>query len=90
MLGRGGVSVPPGKGHRVRAASTVLGDQLPGRLCSTASLDTAPLCPPHRADAVQPPSCPRMQQRAVLGPVPLTQTSRTQALRDQEDEIFKL
>lgn len=35
-------------------------------------------------------SSPRMQQRAVLGPVPLTRTSRTQALRDQEDEIFKL
>ncbi|XP_036761083.1 lysM and putative peptidoglycan-binding domain-containing protein 1 isoform X2 [Manis pentadactyla] len=33
---------------------------------------------------------PRMQQRALLGPVPLTQTSRTQTLRDQEDEIFKL
>lgn len=33
---------------------------------------------------------PRMQQRAVLGPVPLTRTSRTQTLRDQEDEIFKL
>ncbi|XP_028645662.1 lysM and putative peptidoglycan-binding domain-containing protein 1 [Grammomys surdaster] len=36
------------------------------------------------------PSSPRMQQRAVLGPVPLTRTSRTQTLRDQEDEIFKL
>ncbi|XP_040086648.1 lysM and putative peptidoglycan-binding domain-containing protein 1 [Oryx dammah] len=35
-------------------------------------------------------SSPRMQQRAVLGPVPLTQTSRTRTLRDQEDEIFKL
>ncbi|KAM5162682.1 lysM and putative peptidoglycan-binding domain-containing protein 1 isoform 1-T2 [Callospermophilus lateralis] len=35
-------------------------------------------------------SSPRMQQRAVLGPVPLTRTSRTQTLRDQEDEIFKL
>nr|XP_017526354.1 lysM and putative peptidoglycan-binding domain-containing protein 1 isoform X2 [Manis javanica] len=33
---------------------------------------------------------PRMQQRALLGPVPLTRTSRTQTLRDQEDEIFKL
>lgn len=33
---------------------------------------------------------PRMQQRAVLGPVPLTRTSRTRTLRDQEDEIFKL
>ena len=35
-------------------------------------------------------SSPQMQQRAVLGPVPLTQTSRTRTLRDQEDEIFKL
>ncbi|KAL6044170.1 hypothetical protein STEG23_019850 [Scotinomys teguina] len=35
-------------------------------------------------------SSPRLQQRAVLGPVPLTRTSRTQTLRDQEDEIFKL
>ncbi|KAM8787040.1 lysM and putative peptidoglycan-binding domain-containing protein 1 [Rhynchonycteris naso] len=35
-------------------------------------------------------SSPQMQQRAVLGPVPLTQTSRTQTLQDQEDEIFKL
>lgn len=35
-------------------------------------------------------SSPRTQQRAVLGPVPLTRTPRTQTLRDQEDEIFKL
>lgn len=42
------------------------------------------------ADAGQPLSSPRMQQRTVLGPVPLTQTSRTRTLRDQEDEIFKL
>ncbi|XP_004689602.1 PREDICTED: lysM and putative peptidoglycan-binding domain-containing protein 1 [Condylura cristata] len=35
-------------------------------------------------------SSPRTQQRAVLGPVPLTRTSRTRTLRDQEDEIFKL
>ncbi|KAM5201246.1 lysM and putative peptidoglycan-binding domain-containing protein 1 [Hipposideros larvatus] len=35
-------------------------------------------------------SSPQMQQRAVLGPVPLTRTSRTRTLRDQEDEIFKL
>ncbi|XP_008826470.1 lysM and putative peptidoglycan-binding domain-containing protein 1 [Nannospalax galili] len=41
-------------------------------------------------DADVHPSSPRMQQRAVLGPVPLTRTSRTQTLRDQEDEIFKL
>lgn len=41
-------------------------------------------------DAGLHPSSPRMQQRAVLGPVPLTRTSRTQTLRDQEDEIFKL
>ncbi|XP_074121448.1 lysM and putative peptidoglycan-binding domain-containing protein 1 [Sminthopsis crassicaudata] len=33
---------------------------------------------------------PRKQQRAVLGPVPLTQTTRAATLRDQEDEIFKL
>ncbi|XP_044532082.1 lysM and putative peptidoglycan-binding domain-containing protein 1 [Gracilinanus agilis] len=33
---------------------------------------------------------PRKQQRAVLGPVPLTRTTRTATLRDQEDEIFKL
>lgn len=41
-------------------------------------------------DTVQPLNSPRMQQRAVLGPVPLTRTSRTRTLRDQEDEIFKL
>ncbi|XP_037681948.1 lysM and putative peptidoglycan-binding domain-containing protein 1 [Choloepus didactylus] len=41
-------------------------------------------------DACPHLSSPRMQQRAVLGPLPLTQTSRTQTLRDQEDEIFKL
>uniref|UniRef100_A0A2K5DW97 LysM and putative peptidoglycan-binding domain-containing protein 1 n=1 Tax=Aotus nancymaae TaxID=37293 RepID=A0A2K5DW97_AOTNA len=35
-------------------------------------------------------SSPRMQQRAVLGPVPPTHTSWTRTLRDQEDEIFKL
>ncbi|XP_078010998.1 lysM and putative peptidoglycan-binding domain-containing protein 1 [Phascolarctos cinereus] len=33
---------------------------------------------------------PRKQQRAVLGPVPLTRTTRAATLRDQEDEIFKL
>ncbi|XP_051013649.1 lysM and putative peptidoglycan-binding domain-containing protein 1 [Acomys russatus] len=43
-----------------------------------------------KEDAGLFPSSPRMQQRAVLGPVPLTRTSRTQTLRDQEDEIFKL
>ncbi|XP_038624775.1 lysM and putative peptidoglycan-binding domain-containing protein 1 [Tachyglossus aculeatus] len=41
------------------------------------------------------PSSPKtqrrqQQQRALLGPVPLTRTSRTASLRDQEDEIFKL
>ncbi|KAM6169081.1 lysM and putative peptidoglycan-binding domain-containing protein 1 [Erethizon dorsatum] len=43
-----------------------------------------------REDARLHLSSPRTQQRAVLGPVPLTRTSRTQTLRDQEDEIFKL
>ncbi|KAM6434481.1 lysM and putative peptidoglycan-binding domain-containing protein 1 [Liasis olivaceus] len=33
---------------------------------------------------------PRAQQRAVLGPVPLTRIARADALHDQEDEIFKL
>uniref|UniRef100_A0A8C5RFJ4 LysM and putative peptidoglycan-binding domain-containing protein 1 n=1 Tax=Laticauda laticaudata TaxID=8630 RepID=A0A8C5RFJ4_LATLA len=33
---------------------------------------------------------PRAQQRAVLGPVPLTRIARADALLDQEDEIFKL
>ncbi|XP_077175880.1 lysM and putative peptidoglycan-binding domain-containing protein 1 [Paroedura picta] len=33
---------------------------------------------------------PRSQQRAVLGPVPLTRIARADTLRDQEDEIFKL
>ncbi|XP_048338226.1 lysM and putative peptidoglycan-binding domain-containing protein 1, partial [Sphaerodactylus townsendi] len=33
---------------------------------------------------------PRAQQRAVLGPVPLTKIARADTLRDQEDEIFKL
>ncbi|KAK2497296.1 hypothetical protein MC885_020245 [Smutsia gigantea] len=36
------------------------------------------------------PISPRMRQQALLGPVQLTRTSRTQTLRDQEDEIFKL
>ncbi|XP_005007839.1 lysM and putative peptidoglycan-binding domain-containing protein 1 [Cavia porcellus] len=43
-----------------------------------------------REDAHLHLSSPRTQQRAVLGPVPLTRTSRTRMLRDQEDEIFKL
>ncbi|XP_063172983.1 lysM and putative peptidoglycan-binding domain-containing protein 1 [Candoia aspera] len=33
---------------------------------------------------------PRAQQRAVLGPVPLTRIARADTLHDQEDEIFKL
>lgn len=41
-------------------------------------------------DSAHPLNSPRLQQRAVLGPVPLTRTSRTQIIRDQEDEIFKL
>ncbi|XP_053560961.1 lysM and putative peptidoglycan-binding domain-containing protein 1 [Bombina bombina] len=33
---------------------------------------------------------PRTQQRTLLGPVPLTVTTRASTLRDHEDEIFKL
>ncbi|XP_050785916.1 lysM and putative peptidoglycan-binding domain-containing protein 1 isoform X1 [Gopherus flavomarginatus] len=33
---------------------------------------------------------PHAQQRALLGPVPLTKSIRAATLRDQEDEIFKL
>ncbi|XP_072284412.1 lysM and putative peptidoglycan-binding domain-containing protein 1 [Pyxicephalus adspersus] len=33
---------------------------------------------------------PQTQQRSVLGPVPLTVTTRATAIRDHEDEIFKL
>ncbi|XP_042297175.1 lysM and putative peptidoglycan-binding domain-containing protein 1 [Sceloporus undulatus] len=33
---------------------------------------------------------PRTQLRATLGPVPLTKIARADAIRDQEDEIFKL
>lgn len=33
---------------------------------------------------------PQTQQRSLLGPVPLTVTTRTSTLRDHEDEIFKL
>ncbi|XP_019412449.1 PREDICTED: lysM and putative peptidoglycan-binding domain-containing protein 1 [Crocodylus porosus] len=33
---------------------------------------------------------PRIQQRSLLGPVPLTKTLRATVLRDEEDEIFKL
>ncbi|KAK1154680.1 lysM and putative peptidoglycan-binding domain-containing protein 1 [Acipenser oxyrinchus oxyrinchus] len=49
---------------------------------------------PFRASAYhssrgQSPS-PRTQQRALLGPVPLTKTRLTKSLRDHEDEIFKL
>ncbi|XP_067425822.1 lysM and putative peptidoglycan-binding domain-containing protein 1 isoform X2 [Emydura macquarii macquarii] len=33
---------------------------------------------------------PPTHQRCLLGPVPLTKTTRAATLRDQEDEIFKL
>ncbi|XP_063001713.1 lysM and putative peptidoglycan-binding domain-containing protein 1 [Elgaria multicarinata webbii] len=33
---------------------------------------------------------PPAQQRAILGPVPLTKIAHADSLRDQEDEIFKL
>ncbi|XP_063803053.1 lysM and putative peptidoglycan-binding domain-containing protein 1 [Pseudophryne corroboree] len=33
---------------------------------------------------------PQTQQRSLLGPLPLTVTTRSTALRDHEDEIFKL
>ncbi|KAM9294227.1 lysM and putative peptidoglycan-binding domain-containing protein 1 [Gastrophryne carolinensis] len=33
---------------------------------------------------------PQTQQRSLLGPVPLTVTTRTTTLREREDEIFKL
>ncbi|KAG9480739.1 hypothetical protein GDO78_010157 [Eleutherodactylus coqui] len=33
---------------------------------------------------------PQTAQRSLLGPVPLTVTTRASALRDREDEIFKL
>nr|XP_033779986.1 lysM and putative peptidoglycan-binding domain-containing protein 1 [Geotrypetes seraphini] len=33
---------------------------------------------------------PRVHQRSLLGPIPLTRTTRTAALKDHEDELFKL
>ncbi|XP_053331256.1 lysM and putative peptidoglycan-binding domain-containing protein 1 [Spea bombifrons] len=33
---------------------------------------------------------PQTQQRSLLGPVPLTVTTRASAIKDHEDEIFKL
>ncbi|KAG8449983.1 hypothetical protein GDO86_016606 [Hymenochirus boettgeri] len=33
---------------------------------------------------------PQTQQRSLLGPVPLTITTRASTIRDHEDEIFKL
>ncbi|XP_068109684.1 lysM and putative peptidoglycan-binding domain-containing protein 1 [Hyperolius riggenbachi] len=35
-------------------------------------------------------SSPQTQQRSLLGPIPLTITTRASAIRDHEDEIFKL
>ncbi|XP_075048138.1 lysM and putative peptidoglycan-binding domain-containing protein 1 [Mixophyes fleayi] len=35
-------------------------------------------------------SSPQTQQRSLLGPVPLTITTRASTVRDHEDEIFKL
>ncbi|XP_053133963.1 lysM and putative peptidoglycan-binding domain-containing protein 1 [Hemicordylus capensis] len=46
-------------------------------------------CSPGPSSYQNQPS-PRSQQRAVLGPVPLTKIARADSLRDQEDEIFKL
>ncbi|XP_029141708.1 lysM and putative peptidoglycan-binding domain-containing protein 1 isoform X2 [Protobothrops mucrosquamatus] len=45
---------------------------------------------PSTSGSYQGESSPRSQQRAVLGPVPLTRIARADALLDQEDEIFKL
>ncbi|KAG8147006.1 hypothetical protein E2320_014068 [Naja naja] len=45
---------------------------------------------PSSSDCYQGEPSPRAQQRAVLGPVPLTRIARADALLDQEDEIFKL
>ncbi|CAH2327171.1 Hypothetical predicted protein [Pelobates cultripes] len=35
-------------------------------------------------------SSPQTQQRSLLGPVPLTITTRASTIKDHEDEIFKL
>uniref|UniRef100_A0A670ZF53 LysM and putative peptidoglycan-binding domain-containing protein 1 n=1 Tax=Pseudonaja textilis TaxID=8673 RepID=A0A670ZF53_PSETE len=45
---------------------------------------------PSSSGSYQGEPSPRAQQRAVLGPVPLTRIARADALLDQEDEIFKL
>nr|XP_048684903.1 lysM and putative peptidoglycan-binding domain-containing protein 1 [Caretta caretta] len=43
-----------------------------------------------RTCSYQSEPSPHAQQRSLLGPVPLTKTTRAATLRDQEDEIFKL
>ncbi|XP_038239107.1 lysM and putative peptidoglycan-binding domain-containing protein 1 isoform X2 [Dermochelys coriacea] len=43
-----------------------------------------------RTCSYQSEPSPRTQQRSLLGPVPLTKTTRAATLRDQEDEIFRL
>ncbi|KAG6921188.1 LysM domain containing 1 [Chelydra serpentina] len=43
-----------------------------------------------RTFSYQSEPSPPAQQRSLLGPVPLTKTTRATTLRDQEDEIFKL
>ena len=85
--------------HLKATSSCILEDSFPRTsslsLVSASSLDLL-LFPPFLTcripgeDSGLHLSSPRMQQRAVLGPVPLTRTSRTRTLRDQEDEIFKL
>ncbi|XP_058015973.1 lysM and putative peptidoglycan-binding domain-containing protein 1 [Ahaetulla prasina] len=45
---------------------------------------------PSSSGSYQGEPSPQTQQRAVLGPVPLTRIARADALLDQEDEIFKL
>ncbi|KAF7238361.1 LysM and putative peptidoglycan-binding domain-containing protein 1 [Varanus komodoensis] len=45
---------------------------------------------PSSSTSYQSEPSPRTQQRAILGPVPLTKIARADSLRDQEDEIFKL
>ncbi|XP_074837331.1 lysM and putative peptidoglycan-binding domain-containing protein 1 [Carettochelys insculpta] len=43
-----------------------------------------------RTFTAQSEPSPRAQQRSLLGPVPLTKTTRATSLRDREDEIFEL
>ncbi|XP_070807215.1 lysM and putative peptidoglycan-binding domain-containing protein 1 [Pituophis catenifer annectens] len=45
---------------------------------------------PSSSGSYQGEPSPQTQQRAVLGPVPLTRIACADALLDQEDEIFKL